>query len=121
MGLIKSIKMSKRKFYRTQAVNLDNETALAFVCDEVIILPVKSRYVPFFKNIDVVICQEGEPIYRLKGGGDVIFMESSSRSYKIDVLEKSKLTRIIPTTGRMRVDWDGIDLHVTRIGDDSSI
>lgn len=116
MGMME--KMSKRKLLKTHVMELDKDTALSFVCDSITLVPVKPTVSWMYKNIDAVLSADGEPICRLKGGGDVVFIEPSARSFKIDVFAKSKLTRIFPTFGRLRVDWDGLDLHVTRLADD---
>ena len=115
MGIVKSIKMSRREFYKTKPFELDKERALAFVCDEIIILPTKkNKEYSIFKNIDVVICSEGKPLCRLLGGGDIISIKPSKFDCNIDYLTKSNLVRLIPDREqRFRVDWDGTILHVS--------
>lgn len=117
MGMIE--KVSKRKLLNADVFELDDDKAVSFVCDSVILVPTKPRTCPFYKNIDAVLHKDDGTLIRLKGGGDVVFIESSTRSFKIDVLAKSKLTRIFPTFGRLRVDWDGLDLHITRLPNDN--
>lgn len=123
MGIVRSLTMSKRQIKNTKQMTLDSETALSFVCDEVLLLPV-SKYIhfPAYRRMDAVLFAHGEPLVRLKYGGDVMFIEPSNRSFKIDVAVKNNLTRIFPTFGRIRVDWDGCDLHITRLpGDDETV
>lgn len=120
MGINKTrwrAKASKRYLQKINPFVLDKDKAYSFVCDELIALPTKSDN-PVFKNIDLILCNEGYPFCRLKGGGDILFLESSSRSFKLDVTYKNKLPCIYPSMGRLRVDWDGCDLHVTRLSDD---
>ena len=119
MGIVKSIKMSRREFYKTKPFELDKERALAFVCDEIIILPTKkNKECSIFKNVDVVICSKGEPLCRLLGGGDIIAIEPSKSDCNIDYLTKSGLVRLIPDyERRFRVDWDGTILHVVVLDD----
>lgn len=119
MGMIE--KMSKRKILKTEIFELDKDFPLSFMCDDIVLIPVKSKTCMFYKNIDAVICVDGEPVYRLKGGGDVVFVEPSTRSIKIDILSKSKLHRLFPTYGRFIINWDGIDLHIKRLPNDDEI
>jgi hypothetical protein len=121
MGIKKArwrAKASKRYLQKIKPFELDDDKAYSFVCDEIIVLPVKSSN-PVFKNIDLIICNDGYPLCRLKGGGDLLFLESSNRSFKFDVTYKNGLACIYPSMGRLRVDWDGCDLHVSRLADDS--
>lgn len=117
MGVVEQILMSKRQLNKVRSMKLNPGKALSFVCDDVILMPVKPKICKCFKNIDAVLCANGTPIVRLDGGGDVAVIEPTTESLKIDVLTKSKLTRIFPTYGRLRVDWDGMDLHITRLSD----
>lgn len=119
MGLIE--KKSKRKLLDVETITLDRDKALSFVCDDVILLPVGAKTCRLYKNLDAVLCRDCQPVVRLKGGGDVLFIEPSTRSFKIDVFNKSKVTRLFPTFGRLRVDWDGVDLHVTRLPDGETL
>lgn len=119
MGVVTQIKMTKQKLYNFKpSLSLDADRALSFVGDSLILLPTKPKTCKAYKNIDAVLCGEDGPLCRLTGGGDVVFVEPSTRSFKIDVLAKSGLVRVFPTFGRIRVDWDGVDLHVTRLLDD---
>ena len=116
MGIVKSLRMSKRQIKRLEKIELDSDKALSFVCDEIVLLPVKkSKLFPLYKRIDAALFSFGEPLVRLKGGGDVVFVEPSNRSFKIDFAIKNNLARIFPTTGRLRIDWDGLDLHITKL------
>ena len=109
--------MRKKEIKKMPEVILDSDKALAFVCDSVVLIPTKATN-PVFKNIDIALFDDEKPLCRLKGNGDMIYVESSARSTKIDVLKKSGLVSVYPSMGRFRVDWDGTDIHLTRLNDE---
>lgn len=114
------IKRSKRQILNVKPViELDKDTALSFVCDSVVFIPTKKyKNMPVYKEMDVVLFRNGEPAVRLTHDSDVVYIEPSTRSMKIDVASRNGLTRIFPTFGRFRVDWNCVDLHITRLPND---
>lgn len=118
MGIVRSLWMTKRDLKKIQPVECDKDHALSFICDEVMLIPSgKSPYFEFYRNMNVVLFKEGEPTVRLLNDSDVLFIEPSEYSLKIDSSRKNNLIRIFPTIGRIRVDWDGTSLHINRFGD----
>lgn len=119
MGIVKSLTMSKRKMRKVHSLTCEKDHALSFCCDEVVLLPTgKSSSFPYYSEMHVVLFEDGEPIIRLINDGDVVFIEPSEYSLKVDTSVFNNLTRIFPTIGRLRVDWDGMSLHIHRFGDD---
>lgn len=120
MGIKKHYtEMSRRQMYNITKIKLDPDKSLSFVCDRLIILPTKKKYIEGYNRIDVALFRDGLPTFRLVGNSDLIFVESGNRSCKMDVLRKSGLIGYFPTMGLFRVDWDGSVLHIRQIGDET--
>jgi hypothetical protein len=118
MGIVRSLTMSKRKMRNIKAIECDKDKALSFVCDEVVLLPTgKNPHFSFYSQMHIILFADGEPLVKLVNDGDVVFIEPSASSFKIDVSVLNNLTRIFPTNGRIRVDWDGLSMHINRFGD----
>lgn len=115
MGIVKNLHMKKKEFYKLPKIELKSNKPTSFDCNDVMFLPVKSKHQKIWKKIDVVLCQAGEPTIRLTGNGEIVFIEHSTRSFKIDIPYSSGLTRLFPTLGKLCVEWDGTDLHIKRI------
>lgn len=115
MGVKKKhrINMSKREFYKIKKSETSRNDV--YLCDSVVILPTKKETCPGFTDFGVALFKEGYPLCRLDVTGDVLFMESSNMSYKIDIMSKSGLTNIFASVGRLAVVYDGCDIHIEHV------
>jgi hypothetical protein len=113
------IKKSRREVKHAKPTfELDNKTALSWVCDSVVFVPTGKSVISWYKKMNVVLYANGKAIARLKNASDILCVEASTRSFKMDCASKNGLLRLFPTFGRLRVDWNGTDLHVTRLAND---
>ena len=113
------IKKSRRQVKHSKPLFvLHKDRALSWVCDSIVFVPKGKSINPFYKKMDLVLFANGDAVARLKNASDVLFVEHSTRSFKMDCANKNGLLRLFPSFGRLRVDWNGIDLHVTRLPND---
>lgn len=116
MGVKDSIVISKRQLKKVKPFELQKDESITFDCSDIILLPLRnSKSFGLFKNIDVVVCSNGEPLVRLVSeSSDIIFLESSESEFCIDYTTKGGVFRIFPSINKdlLRLSWDGKNIKV---------
>lgn len=109
--------MSKRQLKKVKPFELKKDEPITFDCSDIILLPLRnSKSFGLFKNIDVIICSNGEPLVRLVSeSSDIIFLETSESEFCIDYTTKGGVFRIFPPTieNLLRLSWDGKNIKMS--------
>ena len=104
---------SNRALRKLNKIDLTSDKALSFVCDCVILLPVRKSEYGLFKYIDAIVCEGGYPLFRLHNAGSLVCLDQAESQFRLDIMGKSNLPCVYPIEGRLRVDWTGEELRVT--------
>lgn len=120
MGIVKSLIMSKRQLKKVRTVNLAKQGPWGYCCDEAVILAGKrNKLFSMYRDVHLVLFKNGEPVLKLVTNSDVLNINPSNISIKIDIASRNSSVRLFPRLGKLYVNWEGLALHVTGHNDET--